>query len=471
MKRLMLFSLLGALTANMWAYDFEEGGIYYNITNEMTMTCEVTYLSYKSTDNGSAYSGNLVIPATVNYDDKTYAITGIGQYAFYECRDLISIEIPDYVTSIGTYAFYYCNSLSSITFPEYLISVGDYAFRYCTQLSEVDMGNSVSSLGSYVFRDCTSLISVAMPTSIISLGQGTFYDCTGIEEVILPNALTSIPSYSFFDCQNLASINLPDSLNSIASNGFKSCSSLSAINIPEGVSSIGANAFQYCTSLSSVNIPCLVSTIANFTFNGCTALEKIYAYNSSPATVNNANAFEGVDKESCILYVPIGSNEDYEVATVWKEFQNIVEMVAFSIETLEATDVSDTSATLHGSITEGYDDPIAEKGFVYQAESGEEQSVNVESDQDGEISCTLTGLTYGTAYNYCAYAIMESGAAAYGEEMTFTTEVPEGISSITVGSSAVEGIYSTSGQRHTSMQKGVNILRTNDGKTRKILIK
>ena len=44
------------------------------------------------------------------------SVTSIGKDAFYFCRGLTSITIPDSVTSISAYAFYECTGLTSITF-------------------------------------------------------------------------------------------------------------------------------------------------------------------------------------------------------------------------------------------------------------------------------------------------------------------------------------------------------------------
>ncbi|MDE6515798.1 MAG: leucine-rich repeat domain-containing protein, partial [Bacteroidales bacterium] len=101
MKKLLfvsLFTLLNILSAR--AYDFEVDGIYYNVLSGATN--EVAVVS----GEWAAYSGTVVIPATVTYDGKTYRVTSIGKEAFFGRTGLTSVTIPESVTSIGEYAFY-----------------------------------------------------------------------------------------------------------------------------------------------------------------------------------------------------------------------------------------------------------------------------------------------------------------------------------------------------------------------------
>ena len=64
-------------------------------------------------------------------------VTSIGDFAFFYCSSLTSIEIPSGVTSIGKNAFQYCSSLTSIEIPESVTSIGDFAFFGCGDSLEI----------------------------------------------------------------------------------------------------------------------------------------------------------------------------------------------------------------------------------------------------------------------------------------------------------------------------------------------
>ena len=80
------------------AYDFESGGVYYNITSKTDMTAAVTYFN----KTGNTYSGVVSIPASVVYDGNTYTVTAIGEEAFSECPNLTATVGRD------SYAAQYC---------------------------------------------------------------------------------------------------------------------------------------------------------------------------------------------------------------------------------------------------------------------------------------------------------------------------------------------------------------------------
>ena len=117
----------------------------------------------------SRYTGTateLVIPAEVTHEDKTYKVTAIGGYAFQGNSTLTSVTIPEGVTTIEYSALSGCTSLTSITIPEDVTTISKYAFSGCTSLTNVTIPEGVTYIGNRAFLGCTSLKSVSLPASL-----------------------------------------------------------------------------------------------------------------------------------------------------------------------------------------------------------------------------------------------------------------------------------------------------------------
>ena len=76
----------------------EVDAIYYDISGT---TATVTSGEKK-------YSGKIVIPKSITFENSVYSVTSIGYAAFEECYSLTSVTIPNSVTSIEDEAFYNC---------------------------------------------------------------------------------------------------------------------------------------------------------------------------------------------------------------------------------------------------------------------------------------------------------------------------------------------------------------------------
>ncbi|GAW90790.1 cell surface protein [Flavobacterium psychrophilum] len=263
MKKLLFFILIPFLGI---AQDFTANGINYTITSG-------TYPFTISVTNNPNFSGVAVIPEIINYDSVDYTVTAIGDAGFEHSDGLTSITIPNTVTNIGRYAFNLCKNLTSVTIPDSVTAIEMAAFAYCSNLTSVTLPNSVTAIKDLVFRECAKLQSVTIPNSVTSIGENAFSRCYDLKSVTIGNSVTSIGDYAFSNCRDLTSITIPNSVTAIKKGAFTSCVSLATIN-------------------------CNITT---------------------PLTIRE-DVFSNVNKSTCTLNVPAGTEADYKTAAVWKDF-------------------------------------------------------------------------------------------------------------------------------------------------------
>ena len=174
-KPLLLLFLLALLPLTALADAVEINGIYYNLVEKAKMA-EVT-------QHPNQYTGNVVIPEKVDYNGASFAVTSIGNYAFYYCSGLTSVTIPSSVTSIGDRAFFECYSLTSVTIPSSVTSIGGSAFQNCSGLTSVTIPSSVTSIYDYAFSNCSSLTSVTIGNGVKRIDSRAFADCSKLTDV------------------------------------------------------------------------------------------------------------------------------------------------------------------------------------------------------------------------------------------------------------------------------------------------
>ena len=192
--KVALVSLAALVPATMSAYDFVEGGIYYDITgNGVSVT--------RAGENVASYSGDVVIPETVVHDGVEYPVTAIGYSAFSYCYGLTSIEMPNTIVSIGEHAFLHCESLQHAVVPNSVVDLGRCAFHWCTNLKTAVIGNSVRLINDYDFQYCYQLTDVVIGASVEQMNIKAFYDCYRLANV---TCLAPVPPamyawYCFYD--------------------------------------------------------------------------------------------------------------------------------------------------------------------------------------------------------------------------------------------------------------------------------
>lgn len=250
------------------------------------------------------------------------SVTTIGDAAFLNCSGLTNIDIPNSVAYIGYNAFVDCISLTSITIPSSVTFIGERAFSGCSGLSSIIVDNDNIKFDSH--NNCNAIIetstnslirgcnSTIIPDNVTSIGISAFSGCSGLTSIKIPNSVTSIGYEAFSGCSGLTSITIPQSVISIGKYAFESCGLTSIIVengnnfydsrndcnaiietssniliagckktiIPNSVTSIGTYAFCGCSGLTSVTIPNSVTSISDWAFANCIDLNSIDIPNS-----------------------------------------------------------------------------------------------------------------------------------------------------------------------------------------------
>ena len=130
--------------------------------------------------SGSAFEGcsgltSVTIPNSVKF---------IGTEAFSSCSGLTSVTINSNSIISKTYSSesnlsnIFGSQVKSYIIGDGVTSIGNYEFYGCSGLTSVEIPNSVTSIGSFAFDGCSGLSSVILPDNIIRLYSNSFPSST-----------------------------------------------------------------------------------------------------------------------------------------------------------------------------------------------------------------------------------------------------------------------------------------------------
>lgn len=326
MKKILLKSLLVAagLSASVQVmaegYDFYVDGIFYNVTSKENLTVEVTD-KYGYSDPTMlklySYSGDVVIPNSVTWNDTTYSVTKIGNGAMAWCKDLTSVYIPASVDTIGRNAISYeresigpRNPIKvTIEYSEKPLYCSNYAlvvdsviinrdlkffdsngwgFRIIPDAYYVEFGDSLSTINSHIVSHNQNLKEVRFPNHSFSFNvfvtdeatgwrsYGIFEGCTSLEKIDLSNLIPFSSSMEWEDYGNGngAYTDLGRNTQSyfITPMAFRGCISLKEVILPDTImyernvnltsynTAVGSMAFEGCSSLQNIDLPVFTGT-------------------------------------------------------------------------------------------------------------------------------------------------------------------------------------------------------------------
>lgn len=147
--------------------------LYYEVNSDDTVTI---------TDCDQEAQGSIEIPSEI----EGKRVTGIGDWAFYSCKNLENITLPNSVASIGKSAFRYCNALTGI----YVDAANQ---SYCDE-DGVLYSKDKTKLICYPAGKTDASFTVA--DGVTEVGYQAFYGCKKLENITLPNSVTSIGGYA-----------------------------------------------------------------------------------------------------------------------------------------------------------------------------------------------------------------------------------------------------------------------------------
>ena len=251
--------------------------------------------SYTTAPWGGSYEkGNRVKRIVINS-----GVTGIGDYAFFCCRSLTSVSIPNTVTKIGDYSFENCIALPSVSIPTGVTYLGYGAFSSCKALTSVSAPNTITQMGFGVFDETpwennqpNGLIyvgsaaylykgtapantSVTLRSGTLCVAASAFANCSNLTSVTIPDSVVRIGNHAF-NKTGLRSVEVPDSVQDFGFCVFQGCTSLRTAKLPKGLSAIPTDTFDGCTALTAVTVPKALTKVERTAFNNCTALSDVY---------------------------------------------------------------------------------------------------------------------------------------------------------------------------------------------------
>ena len=312
--------------------------------------------------NGKSATGDVVIPAEVEYDEKKYSVYKIDRYAFENNTAITSVELPASVINIGTCAFSGCKNLTSVKGgAETLEDLETTPFRDTPWVESLPAENGLKYWKGWILEiklsDAFDECKIKDGTVGIGFNAGSLYGKT----LYLPKSFKEInytnnenyevekfvvdkdhPKWFSDDYGNVYNKNGEASYYSYAENKSidvkgkmlyrvpsespadtlkvaegtvaleqyaSTCNNYECIIVPEGCEAVLGNNFQYMSRCKYIELPSTLKYLEIYNPNGDNNLEIVLKAKEVPETNNDDYSF--YECKHVTLYVPKESLEEY----------------------------------------------------------------------------------------------------------------------------------------------------------------
>ena len=319
---------------------------------------------------------------------------------------------------------------------------GDYYCNYSYKGRGYQAYTANNCITAYMFASCHSLTKLILPNNVIRISTYAFYDCSELEEITHSDRITEIGDHAFAKCSKLKEFQLPK-LEKLEVGTFRNCSSLISLEIPEGITYLPQLFADGCSSLKSVKLPNTLTKIMLYAFNGCSSLERI----DLPETLESimSNAFAGCT-----------SLKYFKLPEGITNLGGYIISLCMGVEELHLPKIP--------LIMTNFTFANCQVKHLYAYEERPHKINQYFFDNINYSTCTLhvpkgTREAYAAAYYWRNFATIVEMDQQTGINAIETTE-PVEAKSFAIDGTLIEG-----------KKKGVNIIKYNNGKTKKVLVK
>ena len=423
-------------------------GLAYDL-NKQEMTATVVTDSYIG-ENGSTslcdpYSGSIVVPEEITVDGVTYPVTELGECCF-TMRKIDSITLPSTLKKINYRGLSSVWGLKSITIPASVEEIESAAFTLNYDLEEmkIEEGNK------HFVMEGNMLLSADKTRFLYLLGATDWNKSIDLK---LPATVKTIDDSALYGSVAVTSLTLPEGLESIGVMGLGGIS-VSSIHIPSSVKSIGESFMVLAENLKEIT---LGEGNANFAMsNGMLLTKDMTELVLMPCIHDNYQIPESVTtlrgaSASCL------QTTSFVIPDGVKTLKQLV--CAFS-EMLETVVI--------GSGVENWGE-----GSFRLCESIKSIYLRSENVVTPTSGYHFEEALYDTATLYVPTGTkgLYQGDPYWGQFKNIVEFSVTDIESVIdrIDNSAIDRIYTLDGAAQRSVRDGLQILRMNDGKTKKVI--
>lgn len=366
-------------------FDFKIDNIYYKVISVPDLTVGVC-------NGAKEYEGIINIPPSVSYKNRTFKVISVEQMSG---RNLISVNIPESVTHIGSMAG---SGVKYLDIPDNVTDISTSAFYGCDRLESIRISSKVKELPRSLFTNCYSLKCVKWDPSYAyaSISGHTFQECNALKSLKIPSNVTSTGYHysgslnyqcAIFSCASLDTLIIEDGDRDLyfgweyndyldhynpSKGEFYLCNiknlylgrnysfsergpNLAVEHLTIGDNITSVKYWPVSQNLKTLKIGKLVQSVPSF--SNLKAIESITVRSNIPP---RAVEFSNETYMNTILYVPNGTKDKYESASVWKNFWNIVETDI--VDSIENIDINDSEKQIYYYNIDGIRNSTPKKG-------------------------------------------------------------------------------------------------------------